>query len=64
MPKVSIIIPCYNQGKFLDETLKSVYERTYKDWECLMIDDGSTDNTPEICKKIVDLNIFTKKTKA
>ena len=50
MPKVSIIIPCYNQGKFLDETLKSVYEQTYKDWECLMIDDGSTDNTPEICK--------------
>jgi glycosyltransferase involved in cell wall biosynthesis len=48
MPKVSIIIPCYNQGKFLDETLKSVYEQTYKDWECLMIDDGSTDNTGKI----------------
>lgn len=50
MPKVSIIIPCYNQDKFLDATLNSVYQQAYTDWECLMMDDGSTDNTREICK--------------
>ncbi|MDT0645311.1 glycosyltransferase family 2 protein [Zunongwangia sp. F260] len=42
---VSIIIPCYNQGRFLNETLKSVLNQTYSNWECLIIDDGSTDDT-------------------
>jgi hypothetical protein len=45
---VSIIIPCYNQGQFLNETLESVFNQTYSNWECLIIDDGSTDNTEEI----------------
>lgn len=45
---VSIIIPCYNQGQFLDETLASVVNQTYTDWECLIVNDGSVDNTAEI----------------
>ena len=53
--KVSIIIPCYNQAKYLPETLDSVLAQSFKDWECLIIDDGSIDNTEEIariyCKK-------------
>ncbi|MFL9831959.1 glycosyltransferase [Flavobacterium sp. ST-87] len=49
-PLVSIIIPCYNQGEFLDETLTSVLNQTYSNWECIMIDDGSTDNTALIAQ--------------
>lgn len=45
---VSVIIPCYNQGDFLNETLESVFKQTYSKWECILVDDGSTDNTKEI----------------
>lgn len=52
---VTIIIPCYNQGQFLQETLVSVYHQTYTDWECIIVNDGSPDSTEEIaldwCKK-------------
>ena len=54
MPKISIIIPCYNQGNFLEETLQSVANQTFQDLKCLLINDGSTDNTEEICKKWVE----------
>ena len=50
MPKVSIIIPCYNQAEFLPETLDSVLAQTYQDWECIIINDGSLDNTEEIAR--------------
>jgi glycosyltransferase involved in cell wall biosynthesis len=46
--KVSIIIPCYNQGRYLDETLQSVLEQTHSDWECIVVNDGSTDNTEQV----------------
>lgn len=45
---VSIIIPCYNQAQYLPETLDSVLCQTYQDWECVIVDDGSPDNTKEI----------------
>lgn len=48
--KVSIIIPCYNQAQYVDEALQSVLNQTYANWECLMINDGSTDNTEEKAK--------------
>lgn len=44
---VSVIVPCYNQGAFLNETLESVYKQIYSDWECIIVDDGSIDNTME-----------------
>lgn len=51
MTLVSIIIPCYNYGHFLAETLDSILAQTLDNWECLIIDDGSTDNTREVAEK-------------
>lgn len=45
---VSIIVPCYNQAHFLNEALQSVLEQTYLDWECIIVNDGSSDNSEEI----------------
>jgi glycosyltransferase involved in cell wall biosynthesis len=47
-PKVTIIIATYNREKYFLETLLSIQNQTFVDWECLIIDDGSTDNTTEI----------------
>jgi glycosyltransferase involved in cell wall biosynthesis len=47
-PLISVIVPCYNHGEFLNETLQSVYGQVYTQWECLIIDDGSSDNTEEV----------------
>ncbi len=46
-PTISIIVPCYNQASFLSEALKSVYNQSFKNWECTIVNDGSTDNTEE-----------------
>lgn len=51
MPIVSIIVPCYNQGHYLSETLNSVLVQTYSDWECIIINDGSSDNTEKVAKE-------------
>jgi glycosyltransferase involved in cell wall biosynthesis len=48
--KVSIIIPTYNAAKFLDRTTKSVLNQTYKNWELIIVDDASEDNTRKIIK--------------
>ncbi|SFS78606.1 glycosyltransferase family 2 protein [Lutibacter maritimus] len=45
---ISIIVPCYNQAQFLDEALQSVLAQTYTNWECIIVNDGSPDNTEEI----------------
>lgn len=45
---VSIIIPTYNRAHLIGETLDSVIAQTYEDWECIVVDDGSNDNTEEL----------------
>ena len=47
-PLVSIIIPCYNSAAYIKETLFSVYQQSYKNFEIIAIDDGSTDDTLNI----------------
>ena len=47
-PLVSIIVPTYNYGQFIGETLDSLCRQTYAEWECVVVDDGSTDDTGEV----------------
>ena len=51
-PKVSVIIPCYNQASYLPKTIASLQSQTLADWECIVVDDGSTDNTAEVVANI------------
>lgn len=50
MPLVSVCIPTYNRRRYLGETLRSVFAQTYSDFEVVVIDDGSTDDTAEMIK--------------
>lgn len=51
-PFLSIIIPCFNSEKTLSKTLESIKNQTFRNYECILVENGSTDSTFEICKKI------------
>lgn len=53
-PLVSIIIPTYNRAHLIGETLDSVLAQTYTNWECVVVDDGSTDETEALLKIYID----------
>lgn len=48
-PLVSIIMPVYNVDAFLEEAVKSMVEQSYPEWELILVDDGSQDNSPHLC---------------
>ena len=54
---ISIIIPLYNKEHYILDTINSVFCQTNKDWECVIVDDGSTDRGPELVKNIHDSKI-------
>lgn len=55
---VSIIMPSYNTGRFIQETINSVINQTYDNWELIIVDDCSSDNTDDIVKSINDNRVI------
>lgn len=51
-PKVSIIIPCYNQAAYLTKAIESLQAQTLAEWECIIVDDGSTDETKKVAQTL------------
>ncbi|MET8454382.1 glycosyltransferase family A protein [Streptomyces sp. NPDC005209] len=52
-PVVSVVIPCHNYARFLPEAVSSVLAQTFEDWELVIVDDGSTDNTVEVAEGLI-----------
>ena len=50
-PVISVLMSVYNEELYLDESIPSIINQTYKSWELIIIDDGSTDKTSEILKE-------------
>jgi glycosyltransferase involved in cell wall biosynthesis len=58
-PLFSVVIPTYNRAKFIEETLKSVFEQNYRNYEVIVVDNCSTDNTIEVLQKYVSQKKIT-----
>ena len=52
LPKISVIVPVYNSGIYLEDTVKSLLNQTYENIEIILVDDGSTDESPQICNRL------------
>lgn len=56
MTLISIIVPCYNQAEYLSDCIQSVLDQTYTNWECIIVNDGSTDDTDKIAQRWTEQN--------
>lgn len=54
MPKISVIVPIFNVEKYLNQCLDSIIAQTFTDWECILIDDDSPDNSGKICDEYAE----------
>tara|TARA_Y100000031_G_C8169959_1_gene361288 strand:- start:281 stop:961 length:681 start_codon:yes stop_codon:yes gene_type:complete len=59
MPKISIIIPAYNEEKYIKKTIDSIIKSDFKDYEIIIVLDSCTDNTSEVIKQYKDLKFIT-----
>lgn len=50
LPEISVIVPVYNMEKYLCQCLDAIKRQSFVDWECILVDDGSLDRSPEICE--------------
>jgi len=57
-PKVTFVVPCYNLAHFLEECVSSILSQSYSDFEVLIMDDCSPDNTPEVAKSFADPRVI------
>ena len=57
MPKVSIVLPSYNGEKYIRQSIESVINQTYQDWELIIVNDCSTDNTSTIAREYEDYDL-------
>jgi glycosyltransferase involved in cell wall biosynthesis len=54
MHLVSVIVPCYNQASYLQDAVESVIFQSFNDWECIIVNDGSTDNTEQVANHLCE----------
>lgn len=54
VPKVSVLVPCYNHSAYVEQTIHSILEQSFHDYELIVIDDGSTDDSPEILSTLAE----------
>lgn len=53
-PKFSIIVPLFNKAPYVKKSLDSIMSQTYNEWECIIVDDGSTDNSADIVRELIN----------
>ncbi len=51
--RISVIVPCYNHAHYLPDAIESIVNQTYTHWECIIVNDGSRDNTTEVAKRLI-----------
>ena len=55
-PLISIVVPCYNQARYIDDCLSSVVSQTFSNWQCIVINDGSQDNIDQVIRPWLELD--------
>src|SRR5919112_6190031 len=58
LPLVTVVIPCYNQAHFLGEAIESVLSQSYRNFEIIVVDDGSTDETSEVASRYEEVRLI------